>query len=189
VFVHDAIHDEFVDRLVTATESLQIGSGAEDPDVGPLISPAAQDRVDEYVQEAVADGATILTGGERLPREGNFYTPTILTDVADDATIACEEVFGPVVTLHRFNAVDEAVERANDTEYGLYATIWTNDIGTGHRLAGRLRAGTVTVNEYPASPLGAPFGGYKRSGIGREKGLQALERYTTTKNVVVNLAE
>ena len=189
VFVHEDVYDEFVDRLVAATAELSVGPGTDGHDIGPLISPSAQERVARYVEDAVADGATVLTGGE-IPRdEGNFYAPTILTDVDDDAAISCEEVFGPVLTLYAFGDADEAIERANDTDYGLYGTVWTTDIRRGHRVASEIRAGTVSINEFPAAPPAAPFGGYKQSGVGREKGLQALEHYTETKNVVVNLEE
>jgi aldehyde dehydrogenase (NAD+) len=189
VFVHEDIHDEFAERLVAATEELTVGPGEDNYDIGPLISPEAQQRVERYVDEAVDDGATVLTGGEIPREEGNFYAPTILTDVDDSDAISCEEVFGPVLNLYTFSDENEVVRRANDTEFGLYGTVWTTDIRRGHRVADEIRAGTVSVNEFPVTPPGAPFGGYKKSGIGREKGLQALDHYTETKNVVVNLEE
>lgn len=190
MFVHADVYDAFADRVAARTADLDVGPGAEDPDVGPLISRAARDRVADMVDAAVAeDGARVLVGGD-VPREaGNFYAPTILEGVPDDAPIACEEVFGPVFTLHEFEDEEEVVRRANDTRYGLYATVYTTDLSRAHRVAADLEAGTVTVNEYPVTAPQAPFGGYKESGLGREKGLQAIEEYTQLKNVVVSLDE
>ncbi|NHN59856.1 MULTISPECIES: aldehyde dehydrogenase [Halorussus] len=188
VFVHEDVYDEFADRVAAATEELTTGPGTEDPDVGPLITREARDRVAAYVTEAVEDGpGRVLAGGE-IPREaGNFYAPTVVEGVPDDAPLSCDEVFGPVFTLYEFSDEDEAVRRANDTRYGLYATVWTRDLARAHRVAGRLEAGSVSVNEFPVTPPQAPFGGYKESGIGREKGTQAIREYTQTKNVVVSL--
>ena len=190
VFVHEDIYDEFRDRIVSATEELTVGPGMDDPDIGPLISREARDRVAEYVEEAVAqDSGRLLTGGEIPQEEGNFYEPTIVDGVSDDAAISCDEVFGPVFTLYEFSDENEVIRRANDTRYGLYATVWTENISRAHRVAHQLEAGTVSVNEFPVNPPQAPFGGYKESGIGREKGMQAIDEYTQTKNVVISLDE
>lgn len=189
MFVESSIYEDFREALVEGAEALEVGPGAEETDVGPLISEEALDRVAIYVDEAVADGGQVHTGGSPLDREGNFYPPTIIDDVADDARISCEEVFGPVVTLYSFDEEAEAVERANDTDYGLYATVWTTDLARAHRLAGQLDAGTVGINRYPATSNRAPFGGYKDSGVGRVNGQQALDSYTQTKNVVVDFGE
>lgn len=187
VFVHDSIYEQFVDDLVDRAESLTVGPGHEDPDIGPLISADAQQRVARTVEDAVENGARLLAGGE-IPREdGNYYAPTLLDDVPDDAPISCEELFGPVLTIYRFDTESEVIERANDTKYGLYGVVWTNDLSRAHRVADAIEAGSVAVNKYPATFVEAPFGGYKESGLGREKGLQAIDHYTQLKNVAVYL--
>lgn len=188
LFVHEDVYDAFAERFATATRELTVGPGTEDPDVGPLVSREARDRVARYVTDAVEDGPGRLLAGGEIPREtGNFYAPTVVENVPDDAPLSRDEVFGPVCTLYEFSDEDEAIRRANDTRYGLYATVWTENVSRAHRVAHRLEAGTVSVNEYPVTPPQAPFGGYKESGIGREKGTQALREYTRLKNVVVSL--
>jgi aldehyde dehydrogenase (NAD+) len=187
VFVHDDVYDEFVADLVERTEAMDIGPGASNPDVGPLISADAQRRVADAVDEAVEDGARLLAGGHVPREEGNYYAPTLLDNVADDATISCEELFGPVLTLYRFDSESEVIERANESRYGLYGVVWTNDLSRAHRVAGAIEAGSIAVNEYPATFVQAPFGGYKESGLGREKGQQAIEHYTQLKNIAVRI--
>ncbi len=189
VLVQDSIYDQFRDELVSRTESLSIGPGIDDPDLGPLVSTEARDEVHQYVEDARESGARILTGG-RIPREtGAFYEPTVVGEVDDDDTISCQEVFGPVVTLHRFEDDDEAIRRANDTKYGLYSAVWTKDLDRAHNTAAALEAGTVAINEFPLTFPQAPFGGYKQSGIGREKGMQAIRNYSQLKNVIVSLED
>jgi aldehyde dehydrogenase (NAD+) len=187
LFVHEDVYDEYISKLVDKLEAVEMGHWADDPDMGPLISAEAKERVTQYVDEAVADGATVLTGGDGPDREGNFYLPTLLEDVPNDAPLACDEVFGPVATVSSFASKAEAVRRANDTKYGLYAAIWTNDLTRAHSVAHDIEAGTVSVNEYAPTAPQAPVGGYKKSGIGREKHKQAIEHYTQLKNVVINL--
>jgi aldehyde dehydrogenase (NAD+) len=189
IFVHEDIYGEFTDRLVSEAEAMDVGPGMEGNTIGPLITAEALDRVESYVDSAVEDGAEILTGGERLDREGHFYEPTLVAGVDDDAPISCEEIFGPVLTVYEFGSESEAVRRANATEYGLYALVWTTDVSRAHRMAEKLEAGTVLVNEYLFASQQAPSGGYKKSGIGRAKGKQAIENYTQTKNVVVSVGE
>lgn len=186
-FVHTDVYDEYAERIAAAASDLTVGPGEEDHDVGPLITADARDAVAEYVDDAAAAGARVLAGGE-IPRDdGNYYAPTVVDRVADDAPISCDEVFGPVLTLYEFDDEAEAIRRANDTRYGLYATVWTHDVSRAHRVADDLEAGTVTVNEFPVTAPQAPFGGYKQSGIGREKGVQAVDEYTQSKNVIVSL--
>jgi len=189
IFVHGDVYEKFTDRLVERTEGLSVGPGIEGNTVGPLISRSALDRVERYVETAVENGGRVLTGGSRLDRPGNFFEPTLIDSVDDDAPISCEEVFGPVLTVYEFGSEAEAIRRANDTDYGLYALVWTQDIVRGHRLAGQLEAGTVLLNKYLFASQQAPSGGYKKSGIGRAKGKQALKNYTQLKNVVVSLEE
>lgn len=184
-FVHVDIYDEFVDRFVDAVGSLEVGPWTEEPDVGPLISRESRDRINEYVSEAVDDGARLLAGGT-IPREtGNFYAPTLLDRVEDAAPIVCDELFGPVKTLHEFSSEDEVIARANDTDYGLYASIWTDDVNRIHRLINAMEAGVVVANEFPVLSPQSPFGGYKESGIGRTKGRHAIHNFTQVKNATI----
>jgi aldehyde dehydrogenase (NAD+) len=187
VFAHEDVYDEFTDRLVEEVEAMELGGPLEDPDMGPVISADALDDVERYVREAEADGATVRAGGYAPDREGHFYAPTLVEGVDDDAPLSCEEVFGPVITLYEFGSEEEAVRRANDTDYGLYGLVWTNDLGRAHRVSGAIEAGTVQVNEYSVYYPQLPSGGYKESGIGRVRGLQAVDRYTQLKNVTVTL--
>lgn len=189
VFVHDEVYEPFVDKLVQGAESMSIGPGVDDPDLGPLISKAARNQVGEYVQTAKNNGARILTGGGIPYDEGAFYEPTVIDQVDDDDAISCDEVFGPVITLYRFESDKEAVRRANNTNYGLYSAVWTTDLDRAHNTAAALEAGTVAVNEFPMTYPQAPFGGFKQSGIGREKGMQAIKNYSQLKNVIVSLEE
>jgi aldehyde dehydrogenase (NAD+) len=189
VFVHEDVYEEFVDELGERTEALAVGPGEEDPDVGPLISPSARNRVAESVEAAVEDGAGIVAGGEIPREEGNFYAPTVIEGVDDDHDVSRTELFGPVLSVYSFADEAEVLERANDSEYGLYGAIWTQTLDRAHRVAAELEAGSVTVNEYPATFPQAPFGGYKQSGIGREKGRQAITEYTELKNVSIALGD
>jgi len=189
VFVQEGIYDEFRASLVDAVESLSMGAGADDPDVGPLITGDALDTVTQHVDDAVAGGAAALTGGERADRDGHFYRPTVIEGAPDDAPISCAEVFGPVINLYEFADENEAIRRANDTEYGLYATVWTNTFDRAHRVANAIEAGSVMINQYSGSNPPTPFGGYKKSGLGREKGMQALEHYTELKTINFALEE
>jgi len=189
IFVHEDVAGEFVDLLVAETEAMDVGPGIDGNTVGPLITAEALERTASYVDEAIANGAEVLTGGERLDRPGHFYEPTLVTDVDDDAPLSCDEVFGPVLTVSEVGTESEAVRRANDTDYGLYALVWTENLSRAHRMARELAAGTVLVNEYLFASQQAPSGGYKKSGIGRAKGQQAMENYTQLKNVVVSVDE
>lgn len=187
LFIHEDIYDETLSELVDRVKPMTVGHGLEGADMGPLISTEAQQTVADYVDQAVEDGAILVTGG-RIPQEkGNFYEPTIVEDVADDAPLSCDEVFGPVIVVYEFSEEDEVIERANNVDYGLYAVIYTDTLNLGHRVAHELKVGSVVINEYPATFPQAPFGGYKDSGISREKGFQAIEHYTEVKNVTVSL--
>jgi aldehyde dehydrogenase (NAD+) len=185
--VHESVHDAFVDRVIDIVEGYTIGPGHEDPDVGPLASAAQQERVEGYLESAREEGATVAVGGATPDRPGYFVEPTVLTDVDPTSRVAQEEIFGPVLTVTSFTEESEALEIANGTEYGLVAGVFTSDVTRAHRLARRLEAGNVYVNKWFGDTVQTPFGGYKASGFGREKGLEALDSYLQTKNVAIAL--
>ena len=167
----DAIHDEVVDRLVAMARAVKVGDPT-DPDVqmGPLISAAQRERVQVHVDQALSDGAKLATGGGRPAglNGGYYFEPTILTEVTPDATIAQEEVFGPVLSVLRYRDDDDAVRIANNSQYGLSGAVWGTDVDRGLASARRIRTGQIAVNGF--GPGGAPFGGFNQSGIGRESG-------------------
>jgi aldehyde dehydrogenase (NAD+) len=172
---------------------LSVGHGLDEPDVGPLISERQFERVMGYVESARASGAEIVTGGERTqptaaPGAGHFVAPTLLQGVRNDMPVAREEIFGPVQSVLEFDSLEQAISIANDTEYGLSAGVFTRDVATAHRVASQLQAGQVQVNRYTGAGVEIPFGGYKNSGLGREKGIDAVHHYTQIKAVVMDIA-
>jgi aldehyde dehydrogenase (NAD+) len=140
-----------------------------------------------YIESGKQEGAALLAGGGRVGDKGFFVAPTVFADVKDEMKIAQEEIFGPVMSIIKFKGLEEVVERANQTMYGLAAAVWTRDIGKAHAIANQVRAGTVWVNCYDVFDAAAPFGGFKQSGIGRELGEYGLQQYTEVKTVTVNL--
>jgi succinate-semialdehyde dehydrogenase / glutarate-semialdehyde dehydrogenase len=190
VYVHDSVHDRFVERLLDHMATMDL-----DPDptaeaaMGSLISSDQLDTVRAHVEDARAKGARVLVGGRHRPELGPFvFEPTLVADVGEDVRLRREETFGPVAAIYRFTSDDEVVERANDTEYGLNASIWTRDIERGRLLAGRLRAGSVNINEaYIAAwaSTDAPMGGFGESGLGRRHGEQGILKYTESQTVAV----
>jgi len=192
ILAHHEVAGELRDRLLAAVADISIGPAAEGPDMGPLISATQQERVLEAIGVARDDGATVLSGGgaPEGARSGYFVEPTVLGDVSRNMRVAREEVFGPVLALMEFGDEEEAIQIANDSEYGLVAGIWCGELGLAHRVARRVRTGQVFVNNYGAGGgIELPFGGYRKSGIGREKGMAALDEYLQVKNVCVRIAE
>jgi aldehyde dehydrogenase (NAD+) len=187
LIVDRRVHDEFVEKLAAHVAGLSVGHGLDDPDVGPLISARQRSRVLDYIGLATRDGAQVVVGGAAPDgvERGHFVAPTVLCGVTNDMTVAREEIFGPVQSVIVFESLDEAIALANDTEYGLSAGVFTGHVGTAHRLAAALQAGQVQVNRYTGAGVEVPFGGYKNSGLGREKGLEALAHYTQLKSVIV----
>jgi phenylacetaldehyde dehydrogenase len=155
--------------------------------MGPLVSQEQLDRVCGYMDAGKNDGACAVTGATRVGGEGYFVSPTVLRDVREDMSVVKEEIFGPVVVAQPFQTVEELLPRANDTEYGLAAAVWTKDIAKAHRVSHQLRAGTVWINCYNIFDSALPFGGYQHSGWGREMGHEVLELYTETKAVCIGL--
>jgi acyl-CoA reductase-like NAD-dependent aldehyde dehydrogenase len=187
VLVEQSIYDEFVSQFAEKTEQLRLGDPLDaETQVGSLISTAHRDKVHGFVEQGREEGAEVVAGGEAEgDGKGAFYKPTVLAKVESSMTVAQEEIFGPVVTVIPFEDEKDAIRIANDVRYGLMATVWTGDPARGHRIASRIKAGTVGINTpYTAFP-GIPFGGYKQSGFGRELGLDTLELYLETKSVLV----
>ena len=190
IYIHTDIYDDFVRALVRRTDGLVMAAGVGwGADVGSLISARQLARVSEHVDDAVAQGARVLAGGRARPDIGPFfYEPTILADVTDEMILCFTETFGPVVSLYRVDSIDEAIERANETEYGLNAAVLTGSTRTGRAIADRLHSGTVNINEgYGAAwaSVDAPMGGFRASGLGRRHGREGLLKYTETKNIAV----
>lgn len=188
LYVQKKQYDNVVADLVSLTKDINQGNGLlQETTMGPLISLQQQNRVKSYIEKGMEEGAEVLTGGNIPYNQGYFVAPTIFSDVNHSMTIAKEEIFGPVVAAMPFDDIDDLVEKANDSNYGLAAGVWTQDIKKAHYLAHRIKAGTIWVNCYNVFDAASPFGGYKQSGIGREMGSYALENYTEVKSVWVNM--
>ena len=190
LYVHDSIYDEFRDKFVAATEAMKIDATYDfGPDIGSLVSVDHRDRVATHVEDARAKGATVLTGGKARPDLGPaFYEPTILEGVTKDMLAGSTETFGPVVGLYRFHSEDEGIALANDTDYGLNASVWTKDVKRGLAVARRIDSGNVNVNDILATAYaskGSPSGGLKQSGVGARHGDQGLLKYTDAQNIAL----
>lgn len=189
VFVQKGIKDRFLARLKARAEAIRLGDPLDiDTQMGPLVSQVQLDKVLGYIETARAEGARLVTGGGRAaPNTGYYVQPTVFADVTDSMTIAREEVFGPVMAVLDFDTEDEAIARANATEFGLAAGVFTADLARAHRVIGQLQAGTCWINAYNLTPVEAPFGGSKQSGVGRENGHAAIQHYTQVKSVYVGM--
>jgi succinate-semialdehyde dehydrogenase/glutarate-semialdehyde dehydrogenase len=186
--VHESVAEEFAGRLAEKMGGLKIGRGTEDDvKVGPLINEDAVDKVSELVEDARSKGAKVLTGGSARDGAGYFYEPTVLAEVPREARVFKEEIFGPVAPITTFSAEDEAIAAANDTEYGLVAYVFTSDFKRALRVIEKLDTGMVGLNQGMVSNAGAPFGGVKQSGIGREGGFEGIHEYLEVKYVAVNM--
>ncbi len=188
LFVEDKVHDEVIDRLKDMNDSRKLGDPFDlDTEQGPQVDQAQFDKILQYVDYGKEDGATCVTGGKRHGDQGYYVEPTLFTNVTDEMRIAREEIFGPFLSVLKFSDVEEVAARANNSNFGLAAAVWTRDIGKAHRFAEKVRAGTVWVNCYDVFDAAAPFGGFKESGLGRELGEAGLEAYTENKTVTVSL--
>ncbi|HVF90640.1 MAG TPA: aldehyde dehydrogenase family protein [Blastocatellia bacterium] len=191
LYLFDSIADEFIERLVARVKKLRVGNGlSEGTVIGPMHSESQRDEVESQVQDALDRGARALTGGGKLHGEdydnGHFYAPTLLVDVPEDARVATEEVFGPALPIFRVGDLNEAIEKANDSIFGLGSSVWTNDLNRATRAAERIEAGYTWINSPQTIYDELPFGGFKQSGLGKEHGIEALDYYSETKAVVVS---
>jgi len=184
LFVHKKIFDKVVEGISGAANSIKLGPGLDPKtEMGPLVSREQQDRVLEYIKSGKAQGASVAVGGEAPSASGYYVKPTVLVNVKPDMKVVREEIFGPVLVAQRFEELDEIAAAANDTSYGLGASVWSNDIRTVQRLVPKIKAGTVWVNCHNMVDAAMPFGGFKQSGFGREHGRVAVEMYTELKSV------
>jgi succinate-semialdehyde dehydrogenase / glutarate-semialdehyde dehydrogenase len=185
-YVHEKVHDEFAKKLTAKMAALKVGNGLDDGVmVGPLVNAEAKKKVMELVDDAVGKGAKILTGGKSPGGPGHFYPPTVLDHVPDGAKMLNDEIFGPVAAIQTFKAEDEVIRRANDTEYGLVAYLYTNDLSRGMRVSEQLDFGMIGLNRGLVSDPAAPFGGMKQSGIGREGAHEGLMEFLETQYISV----
>lgn len=183
-YIHEAVYDDFVSKLASAVKALKVGNGIDEGViVGPLIEPAAVDKVREHVEDAIAKGAKVLAGGKAHALGGNFWEPTVLGDCSDGMKLASEETFGPVAACFRFTSEEEVIQRANDTPFGLAAYFYTQNLARVFRVSQAIESGMIGVNECAVSTELGPFGGVKESGLGREGSVLGLEEFLQVKTL------
>ncbi len=188
LLVEASVHDALIEKLTARLGAVRFETG-DGHGLGPIITRAQYDRVQSMLRAAAEQGACALTAPAPLPDAGWYVAPTILVDVTPSMAVAREEVFGPVMTVMRFDTEAQAIAMANDTNYGLVAGLWTASLDRAHRVAAQIEAGQVFVNEFPSGTVETSFGGFKQSGYGREKGIEALHHYTQSKTVIMRIAK
>lgn len=190
LFVHSSIYERVIDGIAQIARNLKLGPAlSPDTQMGPLVSKTQQERVLGYIRSGETDGAKVIAGGKPLPGPGAYVQPTILTDVSPTMKCVREEIFGPVLAATRFDEVGEVIQRANDTTFGLGASVWTESLNAAHWFLRQFKSGTVWINTHGVLDLAVPFGGIKQSGIGRELGEEAVNHHTTLKSVIASLKE
>lgn len=190
VFVHNRLKDAFLSRLTERVAKARLGDPMDESvNFGPMVNEKQMNIVLGYIEKGVAEGARLVCGGKRAAMDGYFIEPTVFADVTDDMTIAREEIFGPVMSVLTFDSEDEAIRRANDTEFGLSAGVFTRDFTRAHRVIRQLEAGSCYINSYNDAPVEAPFGGVKASGVGRENSKEAIKHYSQVKSVYVRMGD
>jgi phenylacetaldehyde dehydrogenase len=188
LFVEEPIFDDVMSGMKEIAGSMKLGNGrSPDTQMGPLVSQEQHDRILGYIDKGIREGGEVLTGGGRHGDKGYFVQPTIFKNCGSASTLYKEEIFGPVLVANSFKDIDQIASQANDTAYGLAASVWTQDLSLAHRLAKRIEAGTVWVNCHHLIDPALPFGGFKQSGIGREQGADGIELYTETKSVLMRI--
>jgi aldehyde dehydrogenase (NAD+)/betaine-aldehyde dehydrogenase len=186
--VHKSVKDELITKLVNLSKSLKIGAGYEEGvDLTPVISDNQLEKVEGYARSGIQAGAEAVHGGKRADREGHFMEATVLNNVTQDMTVAREEIFGPVLSVLEYQETEEAINIANDTDYGLGGGVFTKDLKKAAWTASQLQSGQVYVNKWFTGSHATPFGGYKQSGYSREKGVEALKAYLQVKNIGISL--
>ncbi len=192
LIVEESAKERLLEKVLEGISAMKLGDGL-DPStrMGPLVSESQRKRVMGYVELGLKEGAKLLIGGkppnEKKLKDGFFFEPTVFSGASSEMRIVREEIFGPVLSVQTFSTLEEAIEIANDSEYGLYAGVWTSNLRTAHRVAKEVETGMVSINEYPVTYPQSPFGGFKRSGLGFEQGVNALSNYVRVKNVDINL--